>query len=94
MRWLLGILGLVSGWTTLAASADVQQSTYHVTVASPGSTTVSGDQINPGPLSGVLPQMNELQQWILCGFALLITCLVGLLIKLWWNRHQQIKEQS
>ncbi|MFC6181722.1 cell surface protein [Lactiplantibacillus daowaiensis] len=93
MRWVLGLIGLSWGWLPLKSSADVQQSTYHVTVAT-SSRATQGDAINQGPLSGVLPQMNESQQWVLCGITLLIIGLLGLLIKLWWNNHQQIKEQS
>jgi len=87
MDWQLNGLA----WLSPLQLGDIQQSTYHITVTP---ATSHGATINPGPLAGVLPQMNELQQWVLCGIALLIISLVGLLIKFWWNGHQHTKEQS
>jgi len=93
MHWKAGFAGLtavVSG-RPLVAGADVQQGTYDVTVTT---SNTAGDVLNRGPLADLLPQMNEIQQWTLFGIGLLIVSLLGLLIKLWWQSRQQIKEQS
>ncbi len=93
VHWKIGFTGLtilMSG-RPLIASADVQQGTYNVTI-NPVKSPVTDS--NQGPLADLLPQMNEIQQWVLLGIGLLIISLLGLLIKLWWQSRQQIKEQS
>jgi len=93
LRWTIGLTGLTTFMSgrPLIASADVQQGTYNVTIK-PLSSSVT--DTTEGPLANLLPQMNEIQQWTLFGIGLLIVSLLGLLIKLWWQSRQQIKEQS
>lgn len=93
MRWKIGLIGLITFMSgrPLIANADVQQGTYNVTIKSLDSSVTGPTQ---GPLADLLPQMNELQQWTLVGIGLLIVSLLGLLIRLWWQSRQQIKEQS
>jgi len=91
MSWSMSMLVGLNGWLGAFVLGDVQQSTYHIAVTS---SNAQGATINPGPLAGLLPQMNTAQQWVLSGIALLIVSLLGLLIKLWWQSHQRIKEQS
>ncbi|AYG38654.1 cell surface protein [Lactobacillus pentosus] len=91
IKWQSG--GLIIGLSQLISIpvlADTQTGTYHLTVTS--NSGVTGNPVK-GPLQGILPQMNEVQQWILlvigvCGLSLLI-----FLILIWWRNRQTIKEQ-
>lgn len=91
MGWRIGLASLMAfiiSQSPLVAGADVQQSTYSVTITSPTSTS------GHGPLSGLLPQTSELQQWVLVGIGLLILSLLMLLLKLWWpSRQTTTREQ-
>lgn len=85
MKWCLGLASLmafISSQSLLVARADVQRSTYAVTITSPASNS------GHGPLGGLLPQTSELQQWVLLGIGLLIISLLMLLLKLWWPSRQ------
>jgi len=93
MHWKIGCASLITALSgrPLIAGADVQRGTYDVTVTQ---THSAGTNLDQGPLAGLLPQMNESQQWLLCGIGLLIIGLLGLLIKIWWQSRRQTKEQS
>lgn len=66
---------------------DVQKGLYEVTI------NVAQNNNIAGPLSGILPQTNEIQQWVLIGLTLILGCLLGLLVRLWWLHRRQIKEK-
>jgi len=87
IKWFAGLSSLLlSLLMSLPATADVHTGTYHLTVASD-----SGSQA--GPLQGLLPQMNEMQQWVLLGLGILGLILLVSLIPIWWRNRQTIKEQ-
>ncbi|AVK61424.1 cell surface protein [Lactobacillus sp. CBA3605] len=87
---LSGLAAVLNGSWTLNALADVQQSTYDITVTA----HAAGDAMQAGRLSGILPQLSGSQAGVLGGIALLIVSLLGLLIRIWWQCRRQIKEQS
>jgi len=88
IKWLISFSSLLlSLLIALPATADVHTGTYHLTVASD-----SGNQGN-GPLQGLLPQMNDMQQWVLLGLGILGLILLVSLIPIWWRNRQTIKEQ-
>ena len=91
IKWKGGLLTLgISQLISLPVAADTQSGTYHLTVTS--NSGAAADVIN-GPLHGVLPQMNETQQWILFGLGICGLSLLMLLILIWWRNRQIIKEQ-
>ncbi|RRK10271.1 cell surface protein [Lactiplantibacillus garii] len=82
------------GPLTRSALADVQAGNYHLTVTSAtASGTHTGATPSAGPLSGVLPQMNETQQWWLLLIGLTGLILLTSLTIIWWRNRQLIKEQ-
>ncbi|AVW11569.1 cell surface protein [Lactiplantibacillus paraplantarum] len=91
MNWASTFLTLgISRIIGLPVAADTQAGTYHLTVTS--NSNAAADTIG-GPLQGVLPQMNETQQWLLFGIGICGLSLLMLLILIWWRNRQTIKEQ-
>ena len=97
MRWRVGLISLITfliGPSALPVLADVQSGNYHLTVTN-GSGTAAGVATppKPGPLRGLLPQMNETQQWCLLIIGLIGLILLTSLTIIWWRNRQSIKEQ-
>lgn len=95
VRWRIGLSSLViilASRRPVFASADVQAGNYHLTVT-PSHGLANGAP-GTGPLQGILPQMNELQQWALLGLLLLGTCLLMLLITICRRNWHSIKKEQ
>ncbi|WP_338207780.1 cell surface protein [Lactiplantibacillus paraxiangfangensis] len=95
MRWRISLISLLTFWMgplALTGLADAQPGQYRLTVKN-ASGTSAGDHANAGPLSGILPQMNETEQWWLLVIGLAGLILLTFLTIIWWRNRQLIKEQ-
>ncbi|CAM3039655.1 cell surface protein [Lactiplantibacillus plajomi] len=94
MRWQLSLISGVFwllGPLLTTVRADVQTGHYQLVVETAGRG--SGTPAAPGPLNGVLPQLNAAQQWWLLLLGLVGFTLLIFLTIICWRHRQTIKEQ-